>query len=1033
MIGTKKRNKVLSWLLTFAMLMTFIPSFTLTASAAEEPATITGVTVTVGGVEYTGSSEEEPITITPATVYIDFTVHGTNLKNGSGQNIIQCFEHQQSPVKTDRLEWEFSEDGTTATLSLSNDWAVGCTNSEVLFTNDGWVTTQHTGIFLSYDASEFVKVNLKLKAVDTEGNAIAGKLDALSNPVEEWVGTDDCDYTDVFFFIGENTLTDWDYCPYGYAKPTEDITFNVDAGGNITITSNNATVEPGENGVYYIVVTLEANTPPFLPDDTAGKIIVLMADSYGDGWNGAAINIYANDTLVGTATIEGEEDSFVFEMAYDSSVEYRFAWVSGLYDYECIYKIYINGEEYTGELDTDECPTVTITGNPVVGQTLTAETSGFNAAELIYQWYKVAEDNILINGATESTYTLTEDELYQDIYCVVNGVESNHVGSVVASGSATNNLWVGGVQVTKDNKYDVLGDGTVSYDPNTKTLTLEGANITSTDNYGIYADAMDGFTIALTGVNTINSDAAAAIYVKQREDYHGEAITITGDGSLNAICGAATAESYGIYAEGDVIVESGEVNITGGNYGISSSLVFMEDGTVTATGADCGIFGDVIILGGAVTATGTSTEGYGIIGWLGVMGGAVTATGGRSAFVFYGDNAPTLVMTMPLIMAGTSAADANRIDQEDLADSYKTFTEGGDDYTYTTYQYVSISEDNSYYPVSVGGVAVSEENKTDVLSDGGSVAYDPDTNTLTLKGANITGIANDTPSMGVGILAMSGLNLKLVGENTVTGQQVMAEGEMPMSLAIAVMGNLTISGSGSLDAQAADLEADGTSFCIQVQGSITINGGSLTATGGEITGTGGESCGVNSYGNINVSGGSLTATGGEVTDGVSYGIWSETVTVTGGTIIAQGETAAFENAPTISDTFTDAAVWYGDDEIDAGQHIILASDITDEELYYSKYVRIVGATIEANGTDVDGIKANATVFIPKAGTYTLIFADYEGTELNNVDIVTVTTESNNTVTTVTSEIDITLGTGDKIMLWQDMTNLVPLCDAYIVK
>ncbi len=83
--------------------------------------------------------------------------------------------------------------------------------------------------------------------------------------------------------------------------------------------------------------------------------------------------------------------------------------------------------------------------------------------------------------------------------------------------------------------------------------------------------------------------------------------------------------------------------------------------------------------------------------------------------------------------------------------------------------------------------------------------------------------------------------------------------------------------------------------------------------------------------------------------------------------------------------------------------------------------------------EYDAETSTATVLIPTAGTYTLIFADYEGTELNNVDIVTVTTESNNTVTTVTSEIDITLDKGDKIMLWQDMTNFVPICDAYIVK
>ena len=106
-----------------------------------------------------------------------------------------------------------------------------------------------------------------------------------------------------------------------------------------------------------------------------------------------------------------------------------------------------------------------------------------------------------------------------------------------------------------------------------------------------------------------------------------------------------------------------------------------------------------------------------------------------------------------------------------------------------------------------------------------------------------------------------------------------------------------------------------------------------------------------------------------------------------------------------------------------GDKVYLSSGI------YHNEVKEFG--ILSNGTN--GTKATATVAIPTAGTYTLIFADYEETRLNNVDLVTVTAESDKTVIIVPSEIDITLGKDDKIMLWQDMTNLIPLCEAYIVK
>ena len=50
-----------------------------------------------------------------------------------------------------------------------------------------------------------------------------------------------------------------------------------------------------------------------------------------------------------------------------------------------------------------------------------------------------------------------------------------------------------------------------------------------------------------------------------------------------------------------------------------------------------------------------------------------------------------------------------------------------------------------------------------------------------------------------------------------------------------------------------------------------------------------------------------------------------------------------------------------------------------------------------------------------------------------MDFVTVTAQSDNTVVIVPSKIDITLGTGDKIMLFSNMTNLIPKCKALVIK
>ncbi|MBR6360361.1 MAG: hypothetical protein IKS04_01070 [Clostridia bacterium] len=52
------------------------------------------------------------------------------------------------------------------------------------------------------------------------------------------------------------------------------------------------------------------------------------------------------------------------------------------------------------------------------------------------------------------------------------------VGGMTASAAEEYELRVGGVRVTDDNKDDVLGDGTVSYNPVSSTLTLVNATIT---------------------------------------------------------------------------------------------------------------------------------------------------------------------------------------------------------------------------------------------------------------------------------------------------------------------------------------------------------------------------------------------------------------------------------------------------------------------------------------------------------------------------------------------------------------------------
>lgn len=78
-------------------------------------------------------------------------------------------------------------------------------------------------------------------------------------------------------------------------------------------------------------------------------------------------------------------------------------------------------------------------------------------------------------------------------------------------------------------------------------------------------------------------------------------------------------------------------------------------------------------------------------------------------------------------------------------------------------------------------------------------------------------------------------------------------------------------------------------------------------------------------------------------------------------------------------------------------------------------------------TDENG-KPTATAAIPTAGEYTVVFADYENGRLNSIDMVTQAFSVG--MITVSPESDITFGYGDKIMLYDNMISLVPLCETY---
>ena len=104
----------------------------------------------------------------------------------------------------------------------------------------------------------------------------------------------------------------------------------------------------------------------------------------------------------------------------------------------------------------------------------------------------------------------------------------------IAFAAENYNLYVNGEQFTSEKLSIACGEGTASYDPNTKTLTLNNAAITNggksdeSPKYGIRVVGDTDLTIKLSGTNSITLDNGGGIFADGSSDNY----NIIGDGKL---------------------------------------------------------------------------------------------------------------------------------------------------------------------------------------------------------------------------------------------------------------------------------------------------------------------------------------------------------------------------------------------------------------------------------------------------------------------------------------------------------------------
>lgn len=499
------------------------------------------------------------------------------------------------------------------------------------------------------------------------------------------------------------------------------------------------------------------------------------------------------------------------------------------------------------------------------------------------------------------------------------------------------NLYVGGTRVTTDNAGDVLEDGTVSYDVQTNTLTLNGASVSAQDMpYGIYAE--NDLNIVLEGKNSVSVSgefSEAALAQLSGTDisaavYSGGNLTIregAGSGTLNASTSALMEEntkrgltSSGIYASGNLTLEDVSVEASGGDvnveYDVSVStgiecadLLTVSGGNLTARSGD--------VSSGAKIRDSEAISGYdGVLIENGAVVDAQAGEGMRSRAVW--------------------TAESIRIDSSQV----KAQSNAISDDTKESYGIQATMSNTTENNIAITGSTVTAS--AGVGSNRADGIYAKDNITITDSQVTADGVSDyeKAPAYGGGIFSDEG-NITISGEDTVI-KAYSGYGQNGIAGISAEGGNVTITDKADVTALAAVLNEydeadyspafttrDGGSVGdgIRAAGDIVIDDATVLALGCEANYSSGifsetgditiESGNVNAYGDravnhtdpesagsagISAEAGSITINGGEVAaevglseHGIADGIRAYAdISINGGKVTATGTSVSMD-------------------------------------------------------------------------------------------------------------------------------------------
>ena len=372
-------------------------------------------------------------------------------------------------------------------------------------------------------------------------------------------------------------------------------------------------------------------------------------------------------------------------------------------------------------------------------------------------------------------------------------------------------LTVGGVDVTSENAANIIGDniqGTVSFDVQTSALTLEGATITG----NIMVNNLTSLTINVVGENTINAGASSAL----QSNVATTSCALTFQRGSDLDCSLAlnsegvTVISTGFSTPGyqalALVVDGLDENYDPDYYS-QRGLAYYDSNTqsypaITSATITSYTTYDIIVNGEAVTNLNKNKIRKGAVGVGHItFDGNHTLTLNEVPNIVFDGTYPFIQTSMDLTinLVGNNAfdcgqnvfitrmpgdndthtvtftTDANNpgllaLTVGDQFDGFnKAFEnnlqwcpDGYYDTQATSSPVAWVAVPYTEYGITVGGVAVSSGNYTDIWGDNIDalkVSYEPNTKTLTLNTASFSG----------GITCSDDLTISVIGSGSVIG------------------------------------------------------------------------------------------------------------------------------------------------------------------------------------------------------------------------------------------------------------------------